>query len=763
MRVLVSVLRRGLLGFLILGLSCGAYVLAAAPPEPTYGTATVNGDPGEWNLANDFFADMYRAGDPTKKVESKFYLRYDCSTQTMYALVLTVDDTPPDDIPVLVEPDNAWIAINGVANKVVDGGSGNDGTPPDFAWIGQSYNGNNNHAKGWEVSFSLAPGTYKILAHTNVFDDGASQTSAVDRKTDQAGIALVVICGGPPPPPGAAITALKADSLFDDKNNNGKVNPGDIVLYTVTVTNTGSAAATNVTYSDTVDANTNLLCSSPDAPTTSQGTVTSCTVGGNLIVDIGDINAGASVTITYKVQVKSGNFTKISNQGKATGDNIPDQKTDDPDTGNSDDPTETVIEQPPVGGDPPIYGSIMVFPTPELAWGGGPYRDFNDNHSSTDCILRYMDLKTGRVLSAGVAVSCEPRQIDIYEKIIVFVGEGNQIRYYDIRTGIVSETGVSGSYPTIYENIIAFASEGTIHYFDLSTRVLINTGIPGEMPVLYDGIIAFVAGTPATVRYYDLRTGLATDTGAVGTQPFLHGKIIAFTSGEREAGLDLSGNGDLKDRVIRYYDVESASLHNTGAVGAFPAIFGKIIVFHTGERAVKQDLNGDGDKQDVVIRYYDLGLNRVFNTGRVGVEPDIYEDVITYWVFESWDRFDINGDGDRSDPIVQTYRIPTRDASVDSPELQVSLTVTSVRAMAGRYDVRFVAEGLGIEEIKVQVLDLMGIEVYRSEFTPGQEVRWQMENRAGARIANGIYLYVVTVKGGDGIRRSAIKKLVVLR
>jgi len=49
----------------------------AAPPQPTYGVANVDGNIGEWDLANDFFANMYRAGKTDKEIESKLYLRYD--------------------------------------------------------------------------------------------------------------------------------------------------------------------------------------------------------------------------------------------------------------------------------------------------------------------------------------------------------------------------------------------------------------------------------------------------------------------------------------------------------------------------------------------------------------------------------------------------------------------------------------------------------------------------------------------------------------
>ncbi len=185
-------------------------VPAASPPEPTYGTATVDGNYGEWNLTSDFFADMYRGWDPLKKVESKLYLRYDCATGTMYALVLAVEG-----VPVQVQPDDAWIAINGINNKVVTGHSSN------FAWVDQGYDGNNDHARGWEGSFSIAPGSYLLWAHANVYDDGGSQTSGVRE------IALVIQCAGQP--------ATIGDFVWHDLDADGIQDAGEPGIAGVTV------------------------------------------------------------------------------------------------------------------------------------------------------------------------------------------------------------------------------------------------------------------------------------------------------------------------------------------------------------------------------------------------------------------------------------------------------------------------------------------------------------------------------------------------
>ncbi|MDT5269850.1 MAG: trimeric autotransporter adhesin [Acidobacteriota bacterium] len=58
------------------------------------------------------------------------------------------------------------------------------------------------------------------------------------------------------------ITATKVDSWDDSVIPNGKAEPGQTVTYTVTVSNTGSADATGVTFTDSVDPNTTLVAGS---------------------------------------------------------------------------------------------------------------------------------------------------------------------------------------------------------------------------------------------------------------------------------------------------------------------------------------------------------------------------------------------------------------------------------------------------------------------------------------------------------------------
>jgi hypothetical protein len=135
-------------------------VAAGAPKEAALGSAVVDGNIGEWDLATDFFGSMHRAGKLDFDILANLYLRYDCSSETLYALVLSDD-------PVDTNASEAWIALGSISNKV---------SFDEFAWV---YD--NGTAIGWEASFSLAPQQdYSIYAHTNVDDGSGWQTAGTN-------------------------------------------------------------------------------------------------------------------------------------------------------------------------------------------------------------------------------------------------------------------------------------------------------------------------------------------------------------------------------------------------------------------------------------------------------------------------------------------------------------------------------------------------------------------------------------------------------
>jgi hypothetical protein len=191
------------LAVIVLLLALPITISAATPPQPTYTSATIDGNPGEWILATDFFANMYRAADPGKQIESKVYLRYACpvggTSGILYALVLaqprvTLDGTGDQFIKL------------GNADKRVDQNSGDNGTAPDFAWITSG-----SDKIGWEASALFNPGVYTNLnIHAQVLD-GGSQTSAVIGRA----IDLTLTCGNIPTAVSlSGLSATNAGSSF---------------------------------------------------------------------------------------------------------------------------------------------------------------------------------------------------------------------------------------------------------------------------------------------------------------------------------------------------------------------------------------------------------------------------------------------------------------------------------------------------------------------------------------------------------------------
>lgn len=167
------------LSLLLLMLLASTGVLYAASHTPSYGSAIVDGDYGEWDLGADHFAELYLAANPLKPVYGDVYLRYDCEAAagpTLYALVLPREGHWITDVN---DGEQHYIKL-GNDSLLVDG---ND--PDNFSFINLS----TDRADGWEAATLLSPGTYSNLnVHTNM--DQAADTAAVDGR----GIPLEVLC-----------------------------------------------------------------------------------------------------------------------------------------------------------------------------------------------------------------------------------------------------------------------------------------------------------------------------------------------------------------------------------------------------------------------------------------------------------------------------------------------------------------------------------------------------------------------------------------
>ncbi|MBI1744951.1 hypothetical protein HYR54_18060 [Candidatus Acetothermia bacterium] len=101
---------------------------------------------------------------------------------------------------------------------------------------------------------------------------------------------------------------------------------------------------------------------------------------------------------------------------------------------------------------------------------------------------------------------------------------------------------------------------------------------------------------------------------------------------------------------------------------------------------------------------------------------------------------------------------------VKQPDLKVTATKISANPLRSGSVALFRVEGQGIASVSVQVFSLNGQTLYESGWTRNTELRWTLQDRQGRRVANGIYFYVISVRGEDGkLIRSEVRKLVLLR
>jgi hypothetical protein len=77
--------------------------------------------------------------------------------------------------------------------------------------------------------------------------------------------------------------------------------------------------------------------------------------------------------------------------------------------------------------------------------------------------------------------------------------------------------------------------------------------------------------------------------------------------------------------------------------------------------------------------------------------------------------------------------------------------------------ITFIARGQGIASIGVQLYDLNGQRLL-AQATAGARLRWNLRTASGDAVANGVYLYIITVRGPHGERlQSEVRKLTVWR
>jgi uncharacterized repeat protein (TIGR01451 family) len=121
----------------------------------------------------------------------------------------------------------------------------------------------------------------------------------------------------------AGAVAPSVDSILTDTDGDGQIDAGDVLRFTVELTNQSSVDIDNVVFSDPISSST--LSLNAGTVTSTQGTVGSGNTSGDssVSVTIGTVTAGSTVTLTYDVTVGSVNgVSQVCTQGSISSDNF---------------------------------------------------------------------------------------------------------------------------------------------------------------------------------------------------------------------------------------------------------------------------------------------------------------------------------------------------------------------------------------------------------------------------------------------------------
>ncbi|MFG0320420.1 MAG: hypothetical protein ACF8XB_24325 [Planctomycetota bacterium JB042] len=291
--------------------------------------------------------------------------------------------------------------------------------------------------------------------------------------------------------------------------------------------------------------------------------------------------------------------------------------------------------------------------------------DRNGDGDALDLVVHSVDTATGIVTNLGLAVTSglavDGHRVAFHvpeaEQGIDANGDGDQYdvvpHVFDADLGTVSNLGIAGSF---YRPMI---SGGWVLFEVLEAA-------QGLADLNGDGDVA-----DSVLHFHDLATGVTTNLGLAARPSFggpttrMDGARATVVVGETEQGYtDLNGDGDVLDGVVFVLDLANGGLANLGLAVPWtqPApVFGDTVVILVEEASqANTDLNGDGDRYDLVLHLHRPTTPPIVNLGLAAADPIRVSDTLVFSVSESSQGgLDFNGDGDGKDVVLFSHDILT--------------------------------------------------------------------------------------------------------
>ena len=93
---------------------------------------------------------------------------------------------------------------------------------------------------------------------------------------------------------------------------------------------------------------------------------------------------------------------------------------------------------------------------------------------------------------------------------------------------------------------------------------------------------------------------------------------------------------------------------------------------------------------------------------------------------------------------------------------QVESFSATPNPISSKQQVTFSAQGSRVNQVKVEVFNTVGAQVYNSNFQSGSTVTWNLVSNSGEKLANGLYFFSLTVKVDGEVQNSGVRRLLVI-
>ncbi len=211
------------------------------------------------------------------------------------------------------------------------------------------------------------------------------------------------------------------------------------------------------------------------------------------------------------------------------------------------------------GTKPSIYNGMIAFITRESDDG----TDLNNDGDTSDSIVQFYEISSRNTTNTGeqgISVLTLDDKI-VFDSSEALADEDYNrdndkedtiIQYYKFSSEDVYNTKMQGKTPVgLKESQILITLNNSFSLLDIVDKQLSETGVYGNDPTIYNDIIAYEKNSMLYI--YRISTDVEMPLNISGKEPVIFGDTLAYTSPEREVLL-LTGDDDDNDNIPDFAD-----------------------------------------------------------------------------------------------------------------------------------------------------------------------------------------------------------------